>query len=131
MFDELFPILTTPDVGAALGFYRDLLGARVVYQFPPDGEPGYVGLTLGSSHFGIARQEVPGPTANARFTLWVYTVDCDAGVERLRSAGVTVVAEPADQTWGERMATVVDPDGNPVIVASRGPAAQSNGNGAA
>ncbi|HET6212795.1 MAG TPA: VOC family protein [Micromonosporaceae bacterium] len=51
--------------------------------------------------------------------MWVYTDDCDAALGRLRSGGVPVVQEPADQPWGERMATVVDPDGNRVIIASR------------
>jgi len=41
-------------------------------------------------------------------------------VEHLRTHGVRVLAEPADQPWGERMAEVADPDGNRVIVASRG-----------
>jgi lactoylglutathione lyase len=119
MFDEMFPILSTADMPAALGFYRDLLGATVMYRFPADGEPDYVGLMLGSSHFGISRQEQSGPTTNDRVTLWVYTVDCDAAVANLRAAGVPVIQDPADQPWGERMATVTDPDGNPVIVASR------------
>jgi uncharacterized glyoxalase superfamily protein PhnB len=30
MFDEMFPILSTADMSAALGFYRDLLGATDV-----------------------------------------------------------------------------------------------------
>jgi lactoylglutathione lyase len=50
----------------------------------------------------------------------VYAEDCDAAVEHLRTHGVRVLAEPADQPWGERMAEVADPDGNRVIVASRG-----------
>jgi lactoylglutathione lyase len=50
----------------------------------------------------------------------VYADDCDAAVEHLRGHGVRVLAEPADQPWGERMAEVADPDGNRVIVASRG-----------
>jgi lactoylglutathione lyase len=33
---------------------------------------------------------------------------------------VAVLQEPAEQPWGERMAIVADPDGNRVIVASRG-----------
>ncbi|MFC3739509.1 VOC family protein [Paractinoplanes deccanensis] len=47
MFDEVFPILTTPDLGRSLGFYRDLLGGKVTYQFPPEGEPAYAGLEIG------------------------------------------------------------------------------------
>jgi lactoylglutathione lyase len=120
MFQEMFPILTTGDMGRALGFYRDLLGFRVSYQFPPDGEPGYVALDLGRSHLGIgASTDEAGPAVDdGRFTLRVYADDCDAAVEHLRGHGVRVLAEPADQPWGERMAEVADPDGNKVIVAS-------------
>jgi catechol 2,3-dioxygenase-like lactoylglutathione lyase family enzyme len=39
MLAELFPILSTSDIAAALGLYRDLLGATVTYQFPRDGDP--------------------------------------------------------------------------------------------
>ena len=31
---------------------------------------------------------------------------------------MTIIDEPADQDWGERMARVADPDGNRVIVLS-------------
>jgi lactoylglutathione lyase len=120
VFRELFAILSTPDLHRSLRFYRDLLGGTETYRFPPDGEPGYVALDIGGSHLGIARQDQPGALVNNRITLWVYTDDCDAAVSRLRDAGVPVVQEQADQPWGERMATVLDPDGNPVIVASRG-----------
>jgi catechol 2,3-dioxygenase-like lactoylglutathione lyase family enzyme len=37
MFQEMFPILSTPDLPRALRFYRDLLGCTVTYQFPPEG----------------------------------------------------------------------------------------------
>ena len=43
----------------------------------------------------------------------VGTDDVDAG---LRTRGVPVLAEPADQPWGERMAYVADPAGNPVML---------------
>jgi lactoylglutathione lyase len=117
MFTSMFPILVTADLRAALGFYRDLLGATVTYEFPgPDGQPGYVGLELGSSHLGIGRDPEAAGEPNERFSLWVYADDCDAAIERLRAARVTIVSEPADQPWGERVARVLDPDGNMVIV---------------
>jgi lactoylglutathione lyase len=37
----------------------------------------------------------------------------------LRSAGVLVIEEPSDQAWGERMARVLDPAGNRVMIVSR------------
>jgi lactoylglutathione lyase len=120
MFTTIFPIITTTDLRAALGFYRDLLGATVSYEFPgPDGEPGYVALELGTSHFGIGRDPLATAGPNGRFSLWVYADDCDAAIEHLRTAGVTIVEEPADQSWGERVARVLDPDGNVVIVGQR------------
>ena len=125
MFQELFPIITTDDMERALGFYRDLLGFDVTYQFPTDDAPVYAGLELASSQLGIGvQQDADEPSAGAvdqdpRFALWVYADDCDAAVEKLRGHGVPVIEEPRDQPWGERIATVADPDGNRVIVASR------------
>jgi lactoylglutathione lyase len=120
VFSEAFPIIGTPDLQRALGFYRDLLEGTVEYQFPPDGEPGYVGMRIGGSHLGVAL--VPDAETGAggqRFSLWVYADSCDAAVERLRAGGATVTEEPADQPWGERVARVLDPDGNEVIVGQR------------
>jgi len=117
VFTTVFPILTTSDLGAALAFYRDLLGATVSYEFPgPDGEPGYVALELGTAHLGIGRDPAATAGPSPRFSLWVYADDCDAAVERLRRADVTIVEEPADQPWGERVARVLDPDGNLVLI---------------
>ncbi|HEX5782288.1 MAG TPA: VOC family protein [Solirubrobacteraceae bacterium] len=113
----LFPILATRDLGGLLGFYRDLLGFSVTYEFPgPDGEPGYVGLELGRSHLGIGHDPELTDGPSARISLWLYVESCDATVDRLRAAGVTIVEEPADQPWGERVARVLDPDGNLVII---------------
>ena len=101
MFTQVFPILSTADLDAALAFYRDLLGARVTFEFPgPDGIPAYVGLELGSSHIGIGR-DAAGPSSSDRpaISLWVYAEDCDGAVARLREGGVRIVEEPADQPW--------------------------------
>ncbi|WP_341719630.1 VOC family protein [Micromonospora sp. FIMYZ51] len=117
---EIFPILTTADLTTALVFYRDLLGGTQDYQFPETGEPTFVTVRFAAGQVGLGRQEEPGALTNDRITLWLYVADCDAALDRLRSAGtVPVLAEPADQPWGERMAIVADPDGNRVIVASR------------
>jgi lactoylglutathione lyase len=120
MFTGAFPIVTTPDLERALGFYAGLLDGQVEYQFPPEGDPVYVGLNVGSSHMGIAQDpEAEAGSGGQRFALWVYAEDCDAAVERLRAGGATVTEEPADQPWGERVARVLDPDGNDVIVGER------------
>lgn len=121
MFTELFPILATADMPRALAFYRDLLGGVVGYEFPgPDGMPAYVALDIGASHVGIGLQAAADAGRGPRsMSLWLYTDDCDAAVERLRAAGVTITEEPADQPWGERVARALDPDGNEVIIGQR------------
>jgi lactoylglutathione lyase len=118
MFTDVFPIIATPDLERALGFYRDGLGGEVTYRFPPEGDPVYVALDVGSGKLGIGH-DPDGATPGAdgqRISLWVYADDCDEAVERLRASGATVTEEPADQPWGERVARVLDPDGNLVIV---------------
>jgi lactoylglutathione lyase len=120
VFSDAFPILSTPDLQRALGFYRELLEGEVEYEFPTEGEPAYVGLRIGSGHLGIAHApEAVTGDGGQRFALWVYAESCDEAVERLRAGGARVTAEPADQPWGERVARVLDPDGNEVIVGQR------------
>ena len=115
--------LATGDRSRSLAFYRDGLGCRVTYRFPEGGDAVYVGLELGTSHLGIGLDTEPlAPADGRRVTLWVYADDCDAAVEGLRAAGVTVLEEPRDEPWGERVARVLDPDGNQVLIGSPPPA---------
>jgi lactoylglutathione lyase len=122
LFTDAFPIIATPDLERALRFYRDALGGKVVYRLPPEGEPVYVALDIGSSHLGVGADPEPTPGAGGqRISLWVYAESCDEAVDRLRAAGAQVTEEPTDQPWGERVARVLDPDGNQVIVGQRAP----------
>jgi len=43
--------------------------------------------------------------------MYVYVDDVDRLVAKLRAEGVTVLRDPADMPWGERIATIADPDG--------------------
>ena len=77
-------------------------------------------MNIGGGHLGIALDpEAASGAAGQRFALWVYADSCDEAVDRLRAAGATVTEEPTDQPWGERVARVLDPDGNEVIVGQR------------
>jgi uncharacterized glyoxalase superfamily protein PhnB len=78
----------------------------------------YAGVIIGTSHLGIGA--AADTTARpARVLIWVYVEDCDATVAQLRAAGVTIIEEPVDQPWGERVALVEDPDGILVRIANR------------
>jgi lactoylglutathione lyase len=130
-FRTPFPVVYTRGMPRALGFYRDLLGFAEAYRFPDEGDPVFMFLELQGGSLAIADVSAPGseplhgrpvePTAGHRFELCVYADDTDAAVDMLRAAGVPVLMEPADQPWGERIAYVEDPDGNPVLItADRG-----------
>ncbi len=50
-------------------------------------------------------------------SLWVG--DVDAAVERLKAAGLSLESEPADQPWGARATSLLDPDGNRIYLLGR------------
>jgi len=56
--------------------------------------------------------EPPRPANIAGFALLFDSpADVDAAAERIASAGHSVVTGPYDAPWGQRYATVADPDG--------------------
>ena len=128
-FSTAFPIVYCDDLPRSLRFYRDLLGFRVTFAHPEQGEPGFVALQLGEgAELALADVRDPEavhlhgkavrPTSGHGFELCVYADDVDDAVTALRAAGVPVLAEPADQPWGDRMAYVEDPQGNPVMLCA-------------
>jgi lactoylglutathione lyase len=117
-FRDCFAILEVSDLQRSLRFYRGLLGFDLTYSFPSEEEPQFVALEVDGGGLGLAAAD--GPVESASTAIWVYTDDVDAAVADLRSAGVRVIAEPADQPWGERVASLADPDGYVVHIGARG-----------
>jgi uncharacterized glyoxalase superfamily protein PhnB len=110
------------DVGASLAFYR-MLGVDLP-EFDPD--TGHYDTDLGGGIRLMLDSEAvmasfidnyTRPTGNDRITLAVE-YDTPAGVDvafaQLVAAGHDAVREPFDAFWGQRYATVADPDGNHV-----------------
>jgi lactoylglutathione lyase len=121
MFTELFPIIATTDMARALRFYRDALGGTVTHEIPgADGTPAYVGIDVGASHLGLGFNAEVGGERPRPITVWIYAEDCDAAIEWLGRNDVVIVEDPKDQPSGERVARVLDPDGNEVIISQRG-----------
>jgi lactoylglutathione lyase len=92
MTDRAFAIISVRDLVATRSFY-ELLGFAQTYQFPPDGEPGFVTMERGTSSIGIG---AGGAVDEDRFGYWVYVDDVDATLERLGAAGAPIVAAPED-----------------------------------
>jgi lactoylglutathione lyase len=109
-------------VSATATFY-ERLGFERHFQLPAEGEPGYVGLRRGVYEVAVVSADWPTDQyglpvgEGVRFELFLYVEEVDRLVEELRAGGVTVLREPADMPWGERVAYVTDPDGNPIALA--------------
>lgn len=112
--------IVTRDLAAALAFYR-LLGLDVPAPEGPHVEvalPGGNRLAfdteevIGGMHPGWTPPDGPGRVALA-FGVTAPN-DVDALYEKLTTAGHSGTLAPFDAPWGQRYATVVDPDGTSV-----------------
>lgn len=108
--NDSFPILSVVDLPAAVVFY-ERLGFTRSYTFPDDGPPAFVALERDGRSLGIAKRQQP---SDDRFSYWIYVDDVDGTFAALTAAGAVAEAEPKTEPWGERVASVRDPDGNVV-----------------
>ena len=112
--------IATKDIARALEFYR-LLGLDI-----PDRDGPHVEVDLpGGSRLAFDDEQIiagmhPGwtpPTQQGRVALAfkvTHPAAVDALYEKLTGAGHPGVLEPFDAPWGQRYATVTDPDGTSV-----------------
>lgn len=119
-----FPVLYAKDVLALAGFYERLGFVEQVRMSGPDGAVGFVGLRRDAAELAVTTEDSPRalagiePGPGPRGELFVYVEDVDATVGWLRESDATVVREPADMPWGERVAFIRDPEGNVLSLAN-------------
>lgn len=112
--------IVTADLARSLDFYR-LIGLDIPGGDSPHVEVGLPGgnRLLFDTEETIAAMH-PGwtpPTSQGRMVLafgLTAASDVDAVFARVTQAGHRGTLEPFDAPWGQRYATVVDPDGTPV-----------------
>lgn len=114
--------LVTADMPRSLAFYR-LLGLDIPVQ--ADTEP-HVEVTLTGGlrlawdtvetirSFDPAWTPPSGGHGSSLAFLCESPAEVDTVTAALEAAGTTVHHQPWDAFWGQRYATVLDPDGNPV-----------------
>lgn len=112
--------IVTSDLKRSLDFYR-LLGLPIP---EPDGPHAEVDLPGGNRLLFDIEDTIAGmhpgwtaPTSAGRVTLAFgldSAADVDAVFARLTDAGYPGSLEPFDAPWGQRYATVTDPDGTSV-----------------
>ncbi|MFE2827679.1 VOC family protein [Streptomyces sp. NPDC059271] len=116
------PVIVTADQDALLGFYTKLFGAEESFRVPAEGPAFYVGLRIGDSDLGLVTREDAATGAASRILLSIDVDDVDETLARVAALGGSVSGGPNDMPWGQRVAHIKDPDGNPVNLTQPIPA---------
>ncbi|WP_186778000.1 VOC family protein [Streptomyces salinarius] len=108
------PVILTADLDVLLGFYTELFGAEEIFRVPAEGPPFYLGLRIGDTDLGLVAKKDAGTGAAPRILLGIGVDDVDETLRRVETLGGSVRGGPNDMPWGQRVAHVSDPDGNPI-----------------
>lgn len=107
-------IIITRDLDPLLRFYTGLFGAEQAERHPEEGAAFFVGLRIGDSHLGLVADSSVDASAPQRLLLSIDVDDVDGLLDRVGVLGGKVLGPANDMPWGQRVAHVQDPDGNPV-----------------
>ncbi|PJI91111.1 VOC family protein [Luteimicrobium subarcticum] len=116
------PVVLSPDPAVLLDFYTQLVGAVPTFRRPARGRAFYLGLRLGDTDLGLVHRPDLDVGTAPRVVLSIEVDDVDGTVARVEALGGTVSRGGQDMPWGQRVAHVLDPDGNPVNLTQPTPA---------
>jgi catechol 2,3-dioxygenase-like lactoylglutathione lyase family enzyme len=104
------------DVQRALGFYRDLLGFKMVDEFRYEGKPVYARLRAPGGDGTIALHMAgPGtPMSSEGVRLYFEIRELDDFCRKLQAKGFYITQLPRMMPWGWRHAYLNDPDGHEI-----------------
>lgn len=118
---HIVPYLAYRDAPAALEFLCKAFGFRkgLVIPGPEEGQLGHAELHRDGETLMLASEYEPAkmqsPSSGAGMvtaSLNIYVDDVDAHFEQAKAAGAEIASEPADQFYGDRTYTAVDPEGH-------------------
>jgi len=118
-FHTVTPSLIVRDAAKAIDYYKKALGAQELVRMPgPDGKIMHAELKIGDSVIFLAEenpqmQNVKSPQSlgGCTGTLNVYVPNVDDLFRQAISAGGRESMPVADQFWGDRYGSFVDPFG--------------------
>jgi len=104
------------DVGRGLGFYRDLLGFKLIEDFRYEGVPVYARLRAPGGDCTIAlHQAGPGASlASDGVRLYFEIRELDDFCHKLQKKNFYITQLPRMMPWGWRHAYLNDPDGHEI-----------------
>ena len=108
------------DAARAIDFYKQAFGATEVFRMtdPSDGRIGHAELRFGETLMMLADEYPdfgalsPDAVGGSPVTFHMDTMSTDAALAQALSAGATMLRPATDQSFGERVAQVLDPFGH-------------------
>jgi PhnB protein len=125
-YTSITPYLTVDDGRGAIEFYKRAFGAseRGVMA-APDGRIAHAELQIGDSVLMLSDKfpqfvsETPKELGGTSAAIFLFVEDVDSVVEDAAGAGATIIMQPEDQFWGDRLGQVSDPFGHVWLIATR------------
>jgi PhnB protein len=124
-YHSVTPYLVLKGAAAAIDFYKKVFGASELMRFAgPDGKVGHAELKIGNSIIMMADEHpdkgVLGPQSlgGTAVGILLYVEDVDARFNAAIAAGAKVMQPLADQFYGDRSGTLIDPFGHKWTVAT-------------
>jgi PhnB protein len=118
-YTSITPYLTLDDGKAAIEFYKRAFGATEHGMMTaPDGKVAHASLKIGNAFIMLSDKfpqfvgQPPKEVGATTVSIFLFVDDVDAVVRGAAEAGATVLMEPEDQFWGDRMGQVQDPFGH-------------------
>lgn len=93
---------------AAVRFYRDVLGLRLLLEEP---QFGYASFSAGAVSLALAQTD-DASLVGRHTGIGLVTSDLDGAYEELSRRGVEFDMPPTKQPWGGTLALLRDPEGN-------------------
>jgi PhnB protein len=117
-FHTVTPYLIIRGAAKAMEYYQASFGAKEVMRLPMGDKIGHAEMQIGSSRIMLADEmpemEIKGPESigGTPVGICIYTEDCDAMFDQAIAGGGKVSRPMADQFYGDRMGTLIDPFGH-------------------
>jgi PhnB protein len=125
-YTSITPYLTVDDGKGAIEFYKRALGATDRGAMAaPDGRIAHAELRIGdavimlSDKFPQFAGQTPKEVGGTTVAIFLFVEDVDAVVQDAADAGATIIMQPEDQFWGDRLGQVIDPFGHVWQIATR------------
>ena len=115
---SITPYLFIRGASRAIEFYRDVFGAKVRVNMPgPNGKVAHAELQIGDSIVMLSDEnpnmqaKSPETVGGSTNSLHLYVENVDSVVDKAAKSGAKVLRPVADQFYGDRTGTILDPFG--------------------